>query len=285
VSIGTEHESSLHRALKFRYAGEGETEVSRGSYVCDGLSPAGELIEIQTGSFGPLKAKVPELVKSGRVRIIHPIITRKIIERYDPRGALLSRRASPRKGTIWDLFKVLIYAPDLPLIKDLVIELALVETAERRVGDGRGSWRRRGDSIVDRILIRYQGSVPLARPGDYRCFLPFREEESFTVKELGERAGIHTAIARKTLYVLTRMELVERTEKRGNSWVYRVRRPGKKPAGTKKTAGKDVKKEPPGISRTAPLSNPAVPYQASTISSASRSSSAKRSVTARRSSK
>ncbi|MDR1373834.1 MAG: hypothetical protein LBJ24_02560 [Treponema sp.] len=164
MNIGTEHESSLHRALKFRYTGEGETEIVRGDYVCDGLNPAGELIEVQTGSFAPLKVKVRELVKSGRVRIIHPIITRKIIERYDPAGTLLSRRTSPRKGTIWDLFKVLVYAPELPLLKDLVIELALVETEERRVKDGRGSWRRGGESIVDRILTRYQGSVPRPAP-------------------------------------------------------------------------------------------------------------------------
>jgi hypothetical protein len=235
VSTGTGHESSLHRALKFRYAGEGETEIIRGSYVCDGLSPAGELIEVQTGSFGPLKAKIPELVKSGKVRIIHPIITRKIIERYDPAGTLISRRTSPRKGTIWDLFKVLIYAPDLPLLEDLVIELALVETEERRIRDGRGSWRRGGDSIVDRILTRYGESVSLIRPADYRLFVPFRDGESFTVKELGERARIPTAIARKTLYVLTRIDLVERIEKRGNSWVYRIRRSRKKTATAKKT--------------------------------------------------
>jgi hypothetical protein len=238
VSIGTEHESSLHRALKFHYAGEGETEIIRGTYVCDGLSPAGELIEVQTGSFGPLKAKVRELVKSGRVRIIHPIITRKIIERYDPAGTLLSRRTSPRKGTIWDLFKALVYAPDLPMLEDLVIELVLVETEERRVRDGRGSWRRGGDSIVDRTLTRYQGSVPLIRPADYRRFIPFREEESFTVRELGEKVRIHTAVARKALYVLARMELVERIEKRGASWVYRIRRTGKKTA-KKKTARKE----------------------------------------------
>lgn len=228
MSIGTKHESSLHRALKFHYTGEGKTEITRGNYVCDGLNPTGELIEIQTGSFGPLKAKVRELVKFGRVRIVHPIITRKIIKRYDPAGTLLSRRISPRKGTIWDLFKVLIYAPDLPLLEDLVIELVLVETEEKWVRDGRGSWRRGGDSIVDRILTRYQGSVPLICPADYRRFIPFREKECFTVRELGEKVRINTVIARKSLYVLTRMELVERVEKRGRSWVYRIRRTGKK---------------------------------------------------------
>ena len=67
------------------------------------------------------------------------------------------------------------------------------------------------------------------------------EEECFTVRELGERVRINTVIARKSLYVLTKMELVERVEKRGVSWVYRIRRPGKK----RRPGGKDLKKGPP----------------------------------------
>jgi hypothetical protein len=219
--IGTERESSLHRALKFRYAGAAErTEASLGGYVCDGISEAGEILEIQTGSFGPLKRKAPELSALGVVRIVHPIIVSSRIELYDGEGVLLSRRKSPRKGTIWDLFKALLYAPELPLNPNIRIELVLVDIRERRIRDGRGSWRRRGISVVDRELTACHGSLPLHGIGDYGCFIPFPEHEEFTVKLLGDRARISPAIARKTLYVLTKLGVTERIGKEGNAFRY-----------------------------------------------------------------
>jgi hypothetical protein len=220
-NIGTERESSLHRALKFRYAGQGVTEASLGTYVCDGISETGEIIEVQTGSFGPLKNKARELAALGPVRIIHPIIVKKSIELYDPQGTLLYRRKSPRAGSIWDLFKALIYAPELPLLPGLTIELALVEVSERRIKDGRGSWRRRGASVADRVLTAYQGSIPLGTAADYLRFIPFGDEE-FTAKTLGDQARISPAVARKTLYVLARLGMVKRTGKAGRSWAYRL---------------------------------------------------------------
>ncbi|GHT79575.1 hypothetical protein FACS1894130_08690 [Spirochaetia bacterium] len=222
--IGTERESSLHRALKFQYAGaEGRTETLVGHYVCDGISEAGELIEVQTGSFGPLKQKIPALAAQGPIKIIHPIIVNKYIELFDEQGVLLSRRKSPRKGNPWDLFKALLYAPALPLTPNVTIELALVDTAERRVKDGCGSWRRRGVSIADKTLLAYRETITLLCREDYYRFVPFTKNEEFTVQDLRERAKIQSAIAQKALYVLAKMELVKRVGKKRNALVYRVR--------------------------------------------------------------
>ncbi|MDR2101876.1 MAG: hypothetical protein LBP43_04830 [Treponema sp.] len=219
--IGTERESSLHRALKFRYAGTAaRTEASLGGYVCDGVSESGEIFEIQTGSFAPLKRKARDLSALGPVRIVHPIIVSRQIELYDDEGALLSRRKSPRKGTIWDLFKALLYAPELPLNPNIWIELVLVDVRERRIRDGRGSWRRRGVSIADRELTACIGSVPLHSIRDYGCFIPFPEHEEFTVKLLGDRARISPVIARKALYVLTKLGVTQRVGKKGNAFRY-----------------------------------------------------------------
>jgi len=223
-SIGTRKESSLHRSLKFRYSGSGgDTETLAGSYVCDGRTSKGELIEVQTGSFGPLKEKVKSLTVKSKVRIIHPIIIEKHIELYDTEGRLLRRRKSPRKGSIWDLFDALIYAPELPLLKNLTIELAIIEAVEKRVDDGKGSWRRKGVSISDRFLGAWHRSVILKSPKDYQLFIPFKKREPFTVRNLAEKAGTSAALARKTLYVLTKMELVERTGKQGNALIYERR--------------------------------------------------------------
>jgi hypothetical protein len=226
--IGTEHESSLHRTLKVRYVGKkGRTEVLTGGYVCDGITKDRDLIEVQTGSFGPLKRKIAELTASsgakrgfGRIRIIHPVIVHKYIELYDNEGALLRRRKSPRKGSSWDLFKALLYAPELPLLPDLSIELVLLDVLEKRIQDGRGSWRRKGASIHDREILEYHQTIPLLELKDYYQFIPFEKNAEFTVRDLGAQAHIDGAIARKALYVLTRLGIVRRVGKQGNAWVY-----------------------------------------------------------------
>ena len=221
TTIGTRKESSLHRSLKFRYSGEdGETESLTGDYVCDACTAKGELIEVQTGSLGPLREKVGILCQNHRVRIIHPIIAQKQIELCDADGKFLRRRKSPKKGSPWDLFNALVYAPELPLLGNLTIELAVVDIVEKRIADGSGSWRRKGIRIADRSLGAWHHSVVLKKPKDYFQFIQFKKNERFTVRDLGEKAGIDEGLARKTLYTLTRMGLVERLGKQGRFYIY-----------------------------------------------------------------
>jgi hypothetical protein len=221
-SIGTRRESTLHRALKFRYTGEGgKTEKSLGDYVCDGLTRKGEIIEVQTGSFGPLRDKVRNLSAWGPVRIVHPVIVNKYIETFDDQGKSLRKRKSPRRGSEWDLFKHLLYAPELALLPGLSIELALIDVLEKRVLDGKGSWRRKGASVTDRELTDWHGSLCLRGLKDYGRFVPFSRREGFTVRDLAEKARIAPALAQKTLYVLTKIGAVERTGKRGNAYCYK----------------------------------------------------------------
>jgi len=215
-------ESSLHRSLKFQYSGSnGTTETLVGDYVCDALTSDGEIIEVQTGSFGPLKEKVKNLTKNARLRIIHPIIIKKHIELYDAAGGFVHKRKSPRKGSRWDLFNALIYAPQLPLLKNLVIELVLIDVLEKRIDDGCGSWRRKGVRINDRFLAGFHETLILKGPKDYFQFLPFKKNENFTVKELSEKTGINTKLARKTIYVFGKMGLVEKYGKQGRAFIYR----------------------------------------------------------------
>jgi hypothetical protein len=241
-SIGTERESSLHRSLKFRYAGEGgKTEQIVEGFVADGVRDDGEFIEVQTGSFAPLRRKIPELVKQGKVRIIHPIAIAKYIDVYEsvpPKrsakkaagavsnaagttGKPLYRRKSPRKGSPWDLFDALLYAPELALLPGLTIELVLLDITEKRLRDGKGSWRRKGVSILDREMSAWHEAILLAKPADYLRFVPFKKNEEFTTALLAERAGIDAVAARKTLYVLTKLGIVTRIGKQKNSWVYK----------------------------------------------------------------
>jgi hypothetical protein len=227
-SIGTRNESSLHRTLKYQYAGPGgKTEIETGEFVIDGRRADGEYIEIQTGNFAPLEKKAKEITENAKLRIIHPVAVKKIIEVYEPSsrgkkqtGKLLYRRTSSVKGSRWNIFDALVYAPALPLLRGVIIEIALVEIIEKRVKDGKGSWRRKGISIKDKTLTCLQENIILKKPADYRMFIPFAKKEEFTSSMLAQKSCIDMWTARKALYVLTKMKVVKRTGKLGNSWKY-----------------------------------------------------------------
>jgi len=220
-SIGTRCESSLHRALKFSYAGR-RTEREVAGYVADGISAGGEFIEVQIGSFAPLKKKVPEFARLGGLRVVYPVFVAKYIEVYDSKGKREYRRKSPRRGGPWDLFNALVYAPELPLTRGLAIELVLLDAAEQRIRDGNGSWRRKGLSIKDRQLLAVHERIRLEKPADYLRFVPFTRKEPFTSASLAAKAGIRRELAQKTLYVLARLGVIEKTGKERNALVYQI---------------------------------------------------------------
>jgi len=228
----------MHRELKQIYAGEdGQTEADVGGFVADGINAAGEYIEIQTGDFGSFKKKAVKLTLRGKLKIVYPVIIAKYLEVYDPKGKrLLYRRKSPKKGSAWELFNELIYAPDLPLLKGLTVELVLIDVLEQRVRDGKGSWRRKGLSIRDRQMLALHEHICMKKPSDYLRFIPFKKGEEFTSALLSEKAGISARLARKTLYALTKIGVVERVGKQGNALVYRVVSSGKIKAFNRKSA-------------------------------------------------
>jgi len=220
-SIGTRNESSLHRALKNKYTGPGgKTEKKVGEYVADGVRKDGEYIEVQTGSFAPLKKKVKEFALHGKVRIIHPVAVTKWIEVYDTDGNLLYRRKSPVHGSPWNLFDALLHAPELPRSRAVAIEIVLADITEKRAKDGKGSWRRKGASIKDRKLIALRESILLKKPKDYLRFVPFKKGEEFTASMLAKRAEVDKRTAQKALYVLTKLKVVTRIGKKSREMLY-----------------------------------------------------------------
>jgi hypothetical protein len=202
--IGTENESSLHGELKRLYAGKcGKLELNIGGYICDAKTGRGVIIEVQLGSFAPLLPKVSELSKRYKIKIVHPIIEKKYIILND------SERKSPRKGTAYDLFKALLYAPHIVLLPNVSIELALLDVNETRKADGRGSWRRGGVSIVDKELRALNSVVKLNGIADYFRFVPFDEGEIFTIKEFAKKTKLRYALAAKCVYVLRKIGVIE----------------------------------------------------------------------------
>jgi hypothetical protein len=112
-AIGTLNEGVLHAQLKDWYKRPGDRiEQVVGGFVVD-LVRGDLLVEIQTGSFTPLRRKLELLTRQQRVRLVAPLPLVHRIIRLSDEGELLSARRSPRRGRVEDIFNRLVSIPSL----------------------------------------------------------------------------------------------------------------------------------------------------------------------------
>ncbi len=216
-------ETSLHAALKEWYAqDEGRLEVLIEGYLVDVLR-GDLLIEIQTRHFHALKTKLAALLEHHPVRLVHPIPLEKWIVNLPVTGdEPISRRKSPRRGRIQDLFYELIRIPDLINNPNFSLEILFIQEEEVRRADGLGSWRRKGKSIVDRRLVAVLDRRLFSTPDDFRTFLPDDLLQPFTVRQLANASGLDRPMAHKLAYCLRAMGVIAITGKHGHSFLYTV---------------------------------------------------------------
>ena len=214
-------ETSLHAALKNRYAIQGSAqEAFVDGYLIDVVQ--GELlIEIQTRNFGAIRNKLNALVESHPVRLVHPIAQEKWIVHLPVDGDIpLSRRRSPRRGRLEHLFIELIRIPDLIKHRNFSLEILLIHEEEIRRADGKGSWRRKGVSIANRCLLKIVDQHLFTTPADFRVFLPTDLPTPFTNRQLAEKLSIKPNLAARMTYCLRALGILEVAGKQNRSYLY-----------------------------------------------------------------
>src|SRR5687768_2499129 len=156
-------ETSLHRQLKTLYAGEGgETasqEATLGRFRID-VVRGNELVEIQHGSLAAIRSKVTQLLRKHRVLVVKPLVVRKTLIHCESKdGPEISRRLSPKRGSVLSLFDELIYFVRVFPHRRLTLETPLVEVEEWRFpGHGRRRrWRKNDFQVADQKLVRLCG--------------------------------------------------------------------------------------------------------------------------------
>lgn len=231
MTIGNLGEKSLHAALKSWYAQPGDLlEAPLAGYHIDILRPTDalpQLIEIQTGNFSSIKTKLWTLLPQYAVRLVYPVpLERQILLIDSETGELLSRRKSPRRGRLEDVFRELVSLTDALTHPHFTLEVLLVKDEELRVNDGRGSWRRKRQSIHDRRLLDVADRRVFRHLADWCALLPDGLPEPFTVSDLAGLAKLQRPLAGKMLYCLRAAGVVQRTGKQGRAYLYRRVEPG-----------------------------------------------------------
>jgi hypothetical protein len=219
--IGTLQERSLHAAIKKLYEGPAaKMEVTIEGYVID-VVREDLLIEVQTRNFAVIKEKLLTLMKNHQIRLVYPIPTEKWIVRRSPDGEKeIDRRRSPKKQGFANLFEELVSIPTFLLHKNFSLEVILIREEEIRMQDGRGSWRRRGWSSLDRRLIEVIERRIYKEPSDFLHLIPESLERPFTTSRLAEASIIPKRIAQKMTYCLRKMGVLKVVGKSGNAFLY-----------------------------------------------------------------
>jgi hypothetical protein len=220
-SIGVLREGPLHAAVKAMLAAPGDRlEVPVGRFVIDLIRADGELVEIQTGGFGPLGAKLDALLDRHRFRIVYPVAAERRIVRVDEHGEVLSIRQSPKRGTVVEVFDKLIAFPSLLTHPNLTVEvLLLTEDHIRAAGPVmlRGRTRDPGARHLRDVLAR----IELHGVDDIVRALPPFPAQPFSTRELASILECSTMLAQRTAYCLRAINVIEAAGRHGRTPLHR----------------------------------------------------------------
>ncbi len=224
AGIGELREGPLHAAVKDHLARPGDrAEVKVGRFVIDLVRADGELVEIQTGGFGGLTAKLDALLDDHRMRIVHPVAARRRIVRVDEHGEVLSARTSPKRATFLDVFDKLVTFPSLLAHPNLTLEVLLTEEDHIR-GPAPVRVRRRTKDSGRRHLTGLVDSIELRTPADVLAALPPLPADPFSTRELQTLLGCPRVLAQRTVYCLKLMDVLEPAGRRGKAPLHLVTR-------------------------------------------------------------
>jgi hypothetical protein len=215
--IGVLREGPLHATLKALLAEPGDRlEVPVGRFVIDLVRADGELVEVQTGSFGALGAKLDALLDEHRMRVVYPVAAERRIVRVDEHGQVLAARRSPKRATAVAVFDELVAFPSLLTHPNLTIEVLLLREDHIR-GPQPTTTRRRTRDPGERRLVEVLDRIALRTAQDILAALPALPLEPFSTRELAVVLGCGMVLARRTLYCLRTIGIVEPAGRRGRA--------------------------------------------------------------------
>ena len=170
-------ETSLHKQLKQMYAAdESQIEQKVGRFFIDAVRGE-ELIEVQFSSLSAINSKIRTLVNEHKVRVVKPLVIEKQLVRCASKGGSeLSRRRSPKRGQILDIFDELIYFTRVFPHKNLVLEVPLIRIEEWSYPTPKSKKRRRRPpkkyTVEDQMLVEVFETHVFRKASDLTKLIP-----------------------------------------------------------------------------------------------------------------
>lgn len=216
-------EGPLHAAIKALLARPGDRlEVPVNRFVIDLVRADGELVEVQTGGFSPLRDKLDVLLDQHRFRVVHPVAAERRIIRAGEGGEVVSIRSSPRRANAADVFDKLVSFPTLLAHPNFTLEILLTREDHLRA-PAPVRTRRRTRDPGERRLVAVLDHIEVRAPAEALRLLPELPWEPFSTRELSALLRCSGLLAQRTAYCLRMLGLIESAGHRGRTPLHRVR--------------------------------------------------------------
>jgi hypothetical protein len=216
-------ETTLHRQLKERYTTPGSVvEQKLGRFRIDVAQPD-QLVEIQVASLTAIRDKIAVLLKKHRVLVVKPIVVRKhLVKLRRAGGKVESRRLSPKRQTLLDIFDELVHFTRVFPHKRLTLEVPLIEIEELRYpGHGRRRrWRLNDHQVEDQHLLEVVSVHEFRTATDLCRLLPPALPCPFHTGHLATGLGVERWIAQRMAYCLRETGAVQSVGKLRGAWLY-----------------------------------------------------------------
>lgn len=222
--IGTLQEKTMHGILKDYYAPNKDMqEIPINGYVAD-IFTGTEIIEIQTANFNKMRDKLTSFLPEYPVTIVYPIPHIKWLGWIDEEsGECSPLRKSPVRGNVYRAFYELYKIKSFLTDKNLHLCFALLDVEEYRLLNGWSRDKKKGSCRYDRIPVAMVEEVRFDRIEDYMQLIPYDLREPFTVQEFAKAVKIRKEEAQRVVHILHYLTMLERDEKRGRAYTYRVK--------------------------------------------------------------
>ena len=238
MAFSTLNESKLHNSLKLLYQElyEGQTEVEQDGHIYDIVTKKGNIIEIQTKNLAKLLPKILDTIEKGHnVKLVHPIPLVTRIELQDQEGNIISKRKSPKKGNIYDLFRELTGIYPLMTNPHFSLEVLEIEMTEERIRteeavqskNGRRRFRRNWNKSGKR-LDTIINTRRFSKAEDYLALLP-PLPENFCAKDLKnaiseekDQPARAAGNAHLIIWVLVHAGLIDFIDTKGRTKYYKI---------------------------------------------------------------
>jgi len=219
--IGTLNEKPLHAALKDAYAQPGDELEAPVDGYCIDLVRGELLVEFQTTGFTPIRRKLETLAGDHPVRLVHPIAAATWLVKQDGQGREVSRRKSPKRGCIDDVFEVLVGAPKLLASENFSLEVVMIHEEQVRRHSPRA--RRRGGWVThERRLLDIVDRWVFETPAHLADLLPNGLADEFTTADLAARMHKPRWLTQKMAYCLRECGAITAVGKQGRAVLYRL---------------------------------------------------------------
>lgn len=221
--IGTLGEKTVHSTLK-QYLSHDLScqEIKIGTYYAD-VCVDGHIFEIQTRQFNKLRSKLDFFLKDYPVTVVYPITDTNYLRWVTPHtGEITPPKKSSRHGNPLQVFAELYRIREFLSHPNFSLKIVLMDMEEYRMLDGYGKDKKKRATKCDKFPLRLVAEYNMDTPQDYMMLLPAELPDVFTAKEFAHLAKIPITLAQTALLLLSELQVVFRTGKQGNAYLYEL---------------------------------------------------------------